>query len=271
METEWKKGEVQNCVIKLVSFSTLNHLLNIWWQNFYGVQLISFWSQRENPRRRKAKVRVGCGAGFAGDRPAVALKLLQTVEELDYLVLECLAERTLADRYHLMAAGQKGYDPRSMPFSLSIYSPRNFTDRKKATKQPLRVMMPHDLGEAMELTQLVEDQRHLEAVAQEISIKVFPKLLQALPNIYLLEKILNNQLFVLEWMSLILPEAVVRRVCIITNMGAVDPIGAQKEVLDLASSLGISMTVSIAYEVSSMDSSDKFYNPLPNDFPYHFL
>ncbi|XP_028555580.1 uncharacterized protein LOC110098883 isoform X4 [Dendrobium catenatum] len=145
METEWKKGEVHNCVINL----------------------------RENPRRRKAKVRVGCGAGFAGDRPAAALKLLQTVEELDYLVLECLAERTLADRYHLMAAGQKGYDPR-----------------------------------------------------------------------------------ILEWMSLILPEAVVKRVCIITNMGAVDPIGAQKEVLDLASSLGISMTVSIAYEVSSTESSD---------------
>ncbi|KAI0493597.1 hypothetical protein KFK09_023716 [Dendrobium nobile] len=145
METEWKKGEVHNCVIKL----------------------------RENPRRRKAKVRVGCGAGFAGDRPAAALKLLQTVEELDYIVLECLAERTLADRYHLMAAGQKGYDPR-----------------------------------------------------------------------------------ILEWMSLILPEAVVKRICIITNMGAVDPIGAQKEVLDLASSLGISMTVSIAYEVSSTESSD---------------
>ncbi|XP_020573057.1 uncharacterized protein LOC110019649 isoform X3 [Phalaenopsis equestris] len=144
MEAEWEKGEVHDCVIKL----------------------------RENPRRRKAKVRVGCGAGFAGDRPAAALKLLQTVEELDYIVLECLAERTLADRYHLMAAGQKGYDPR-----------------------------------------------------------------------------------ILEWMSLIIPQAVVKRVCIITNMGAVDPIGAQKEVMDLASRLGISMTVSIAYEVSSMQSS----------------
>ncbi|KAK8951235.1 hypothetical protein KSP39_PZI004789 [Platanthera zijinensis] len=148
MATEWGKDELHNCEIKL----------------------------RENPLRRKSKVRVGCGAGFAGDRPSAALKLLRRVEELDYLVLECLAERTLADRYLLMSAGGKGYDPR-----------------------------------------------------------------------------------ISEWMSLILPEAIAKGVCIITNMGAVDPVGAQKEVMDLANSLGICITVSIAYEVSSMDSSDKLY------------
>lgn len=64
--------------------------------------------------RRKEKVYVGCGAGFGGDRPMAALKLLRRVEELDYLVLECLAERTLADRYQAMVAGGDGFDPRSV-------------------------------------------------------------------------------------------------------------------------------------------------------------
>lgn len=43
-----------------------------------------------------------------------ALKLLQRVKELNYLVLECLAERTLADRYRILVSGGKGYDPRGM-------------------------------------------------------------------------------------------------------------------------------------------------------------
>ena len=36
-----------------------------------------------------------------------ALKLLQRVKELNYLVLECLAERTLADRFRIMVSGAK--------------------------------------------------------------------------------------------------------------------------------------------------------------------
>lgn len=64
--------------------------------------------------RRKEKVVIGCGAGFSGDRPAAALKLLERVKELDYLVLECLAERTLADRCRDANSGGTGYDPRSM-------------------------------------------------------------------------------------------------------------------------------------------------------------
>lgn len=70
--------------------------------------------QRENPKRRRETVYVGCGAGFGGDRPLAALKLLQSVEDLNYLVLECLAERTLADRWLSMASGGVGYDPRGM-------------------------------------------------------------------------------------------------------------------------------------------------------------
>lgn len=78
--------------------------------------------QRVNPKKRKDKVFVGCGAGFGGDRPLAALKLLQTVKDLDYLVLECLAERTLADRYQAVKSGGVGYDPRSMFSSLILSS-----------------------------------------------------------------------------------------------------------------------------------------------------
>ena len=39
-------------------------------------------------------VRIGCGAGFGGDRLEPAVRLLED-GNLDYLVLECLAERTI--------------------------------------------------------------------------------------------------------------------------------------------------------------------------------
>ncbi|RWR91890.1 hypothetical protein CKAN_02106700 [Cinnamomum micranthum f. kanehirae] len=126
---------------------------------------------RESPQKRKDKVFIGCGAGFAGDRPLAALKLLERVKELDYLVLECLAERTLADRFQAMMSGGDGFDPK-----------------------------------------------------------------------------------IVDWMTLLLPSAVERGVCIITNMGGVDPLGAQKKILDVASGLGIHITVSVAYQVSPTES-----------------
>lgn len=138
METRYK-DEVHNCVIKL----------------------------RENPRKRREKVYIGCGAGFGGDRPLAALKLLQRVKELNYLVLECLAERTLADRYQVMVSGGDGFDSR-----------------------------------------------------------------------------------ISDWMRLLLPLAVERRTCIITNMGAMDPSGAQEKVLKIARSLGLDVYVGVAHEVS---------------------
>ena len=57
-------------------------------------------------------VRIGCGAGFAGDRIDPAVDLAER-GSLDYLAFECLAERTLAYG-HLarMADPEKGYDPR---------------------------------------------------------------------------------------------------------------------------------------------------------------
>ncbi|HWT51407.1 MAG TPA: acyclic terpene utilization AtuA family protein, partial [Caulobacter sp.] len=40
-------------------------------------------------------VRIGAGAGFAGDRIEPAVELVRE-GRLDYLVFECLAERTIA-------------------------------------------------------------------------------------------------------------------------------------------------------------------------------
>lgn len=61
--------------------------------------------------KQKEKIRIGCGAGFSGDRlePAV---ILAEKGELDYLVLECLAERTIALAQKRKAADPaQGYDP----------------------------------------------------------------------------------------------------------------------------------------------------------------
>lgn len=53
----------------------------------------------------KEKIRIGCGAGFSGDRIEPAL-ILTEKGNLDYLVLECLAERTIA-----LAQKRKQQDP----------------------------------------------------------------------------------------------------------------------------------------------------------------
>ncbi|MHA6247151.1 acyclic terpene utilization AtuA family protein [Pontibacter sp. CAU 1760] len=59
----------------------------------------------------KNKIRIGCGAGFSGDRLEPAVVLAEK-GELDYLVLECLAERTIAlAQKRRMQDPAKGYDP----------------------------------------------------------------------------------------------------------------------------------------------------------------
>ncbi|KAG0609704.1 hypothetical protein M758_7G007800 [Ceratodon purpureus] len=126
----------------------------------------------EKALRQRDVVRIGCGAGFAGDRPNAARRLLLEVPDMQYLVLECLAERTLSTRYEAMVAGGKGYDPR-----------------------------------------------------------------------------------ISDWMRVLLPDAVRLGVRLITNMGAVDPLGAQEEVMELAAELGLSITVAVAYEVLEVDTA----------------
>lgn len=59
----------------------------------------------------KNKIRIGCGAGFSGDRIEPAIVLAEK-GKLDYLVLECLAERTIAlANKRKMTDPTKGYDP----------------------------------------------------------------------------------------------------------------------------------------------------------------
>lgn len=56
-------------------------------------------------------VRIGCGAGFSGDRIDPAVELA-TEGDLDYLVFECLAERTIALAQQAKARDpREGYDP----------------------------------------------------------------------------------------------------------------------------------------------------------------
>lgn len=112
------EGVPQSCEIKLVRF--VPFIVCGFWllgrTKMVMDYVLSVNFQREGAVRRKDKVYIGCGAGFGGDRPMAALKLLQRVKKLDYLVLECLAERTLADRYQAMMQGGEGFDPKSMSF-----------------------------------------------------------------------------------------------------------------------------------------------------------
>ena len=56
-------------------------------------------------------IRIGCGAGFSGDRIEPALELA-THGALDYLVFECLAERTIAQAQQAKSRDPRaGYDP----------------------------------------------------------------------------------------------------------------------------------------------------------------
>lgn len=57
------------------------------------------------------KVRIGCGAGFSGDRIEPAIVLAEQ-GDLDYLVFECLAERTIAMAVRTRLKQEDGgYDP----------------------------------------------------------------------------------------------------------------------------------------------------------------
>ncbi|KAG5063636.1 hypothetical protein JHK85_004819 [Glycine max] len=51
-------------------------------------------------------------------------------------------------------------------------------------------------------------------------------------------------------MHMLLPLALERGTCIITNMGAMDPLGAEQKVLEIANSLGLNVSVVVAHEVS---------------------
>jgi hypothetical protein len=60
--------------------------------------------------RTDEPLRIGSGAGYAGDRIEPAVEL-STNESLDYLCFECLGERTVALAQQRRLTGGKGYNP----------------------------------------------------------------------------------------------------------------------------------------------------------------
>ena len=57
------------------------------------------------------KIRIGCGAGFADDRIPPGVDIVER-GELDYLAMECLAERTIArETLDRAKDPNKGYTP----------------------------------------------------------------------------------------------------------------------------------------------------------------
>jgi len=56
-------------------------------------------------------IRIGGGAGYAGDRVTPAVELVESAP-LDYLALECLGERTIALAQRDRLSGGTGYNPR---------------------------------------------------------------------------------------------------------------------------------------------------------------
>ena len=79
-------------------------------------------------------LRIGVGAGYSGDRIPPALELAER-GELDYLVFECLAERTIA-----LAQLQRSHDARLGFDSYAEPERREALDRLLRTGQPVVTM-----------------------------------------------------------------------------------------------------------------------------------
>lgn len=76
-----------------------------------------------SPKPAEGTYRIGSGSGFAGDRYEPA-NLLAQYGQLDALVFECLAERTIAVAQELLASGaSKGFDVRILERLRSTMAP----------------------------------------------------------------------------------------------------------------------------------------------------
>jgi Acyclic terpene utilisation family protein AtuA len=106
----------------------------------------------------KQKIRIGCGAGFSGDRIEPAIVLAEK-GELDYLVLECLAERTIAlAQKRKMADPNKGYDL--------------LLERRIETLLPLMVKNNIRLITNMGAANPIEGAKKIIEIAQKQGIKI---------------------------------------------------------------------------------------------------
>ena len=77
---------------------------------------------------RKQKIRIGSGAGYAGDRIEPAISLMEK-GELDYIIFECLAERTIS-----IAQKQKKENPALGYNDLLVYRFERIFDVLKEKK-----------------------------------------------------------------------------------------------------------------------------------------
>ncbi|MEA5403286.1 acyclic terpene utilization AtuA family protein [Arcicella sp. DC2W] len=106
----------------------------------------------------KQKIRIGCGAGFSGDRIEPAI-VLSEKGNLDYLVLECLAERTIAlAQKRKLQDPSKGYDPLLV--------------RRITSLLPILVKNKICLITNMGAANPVEASKKVSEIAQQLGLKV---------------------------------------------------------------------------------------------------
>jgi len=106
----------------------------------------------------KEKIRIGCGAGFSGDRFEPAL-ILTEQGDLDYLVLECLAERTIA-----LAQKRKLQDPNS---GYDI-----FLERRIESLLPLLVHHKTRLITNMGAANPIAGAEKIKSIAKKLGLKI---------------------------------------------------------------------------------------------------
>jgi hypothetical protein len=106
----------------------------------------------------KDKIRIGCGAGFSGDRLDPAI-ILAEKGKLDYLVLECLAERTIAlAQKRKIKDHAKGYDP--------------LLERRIESLLPALVQNKVTLITNMGAANAIEGARKIVDIARKLKLKI---------------------------------------------------------------------------------------------------
>ncbi len=106
----------------------------------------------------KETIRIGCGAGFSGDRldPSV---VLAEKGNLDYLVLECLAERTIAlAQKRKLQDPKKGYDP--------------FLERRVESLLPLLIKNKIRLITNMGAANPIEGAKKVVEIARKMGLRI---------------------------------------------------------------------------------------------------
>lgn len=109
-----------------------------------------------DPQRSVRTIRIGAGAGYSGDRIEPAAELAEK-GQLDYLIFECLAERTIAiGQQARLADPSKGYDP--------LLAERMHAVLKTCARQGVRIIT--NMGAANPLAAA----RRIREIARELGL-----------------------------------------------------------------------------------------------------